>query len=113
MNDKQISSQELLRKLRRAAQVRALVTMPSAFPLLFVEVAVLGPFVNQNVIAVLFFAGPLGISALITHFYCKQTVTCPHCGSSLWHCGTGNFKVRRMRIRHDAVGCSQCHAKLT
>ena len=112
MNDNLIPRPELLRKLQRAAHVRSLVTMLSVLPILFVGFAVFGDALGHGGMAVIFFAGPLVVSALLTQVYCKRAVICPHCGGSLWHCGTGNFKPRRMKIRNDVEGCSRCHAKL-
>ena len=111
MDEKVISTDALLRKLQHVAQVRAIITMLSIFPILLIAVAVFG---NEptGAVVVVFFGSQFVVSWILTRFYCKRAVTCPHCGSSLWHCGTGNFKPRRMRIRRDARGCLECHAVL-
>ena len=115
MNKKTISRQELLGRLQRVAQVRSVLTMLSVLPILFVAFAVFGESMGggSGGMAAVSFGGPLVVMVLITQFYCKRAVKCPHCGSSLWHCGTGNFKPRRMRIRKEAEGCLQCHGSLT
>ena len=93
MSQKLIPRQELLHKLQRVAAFRSLLTMLSVFPILFVGYAVFGDSLSHTGFVVLFFGGPFVVMALLTRFYCKPAVSCPHCGSSLWHCGTGNFKT--------------------
>jgi len=96
----------LLRNLQRAAQVRSGVTMASVLPLM-----ILGGLVFSEVGGVIgLFGGALTVERLMTRFYCRRAVRCPNCGGSLWDCGTGNFKPRRMRLRSDAEGCRQCGA---
>ena len=120
MGEKEISRQTLLYRLRRAAMVRSIITMLSMLPILLVLgilLRILGEPQGAGGLMVLYFVlcfgGPAIVSGLITHFYCRREVTCPYCGNSLWSCGTGNFKPRKMRIRRDAQECSRCHAKLT
>lgn len=104
-----ISRQELLWSLQCAAQVRSLVTMLSSVALL-IAAAVFGESLGPGGMAVVFFGGSQFVMVFLTRFYCRRAVRCPHCGNSLWPCGTGNFKPRRMRIRSDAQQCSYCHA---
>ena len=52
------------------------------------------------------------VSGLMTVYYCRRAVRCPNCQHSLWNCGTGNFKPRRMRVRHDVTACPNCHAPI-
>lgn len=110
MDQKVISADALLRRLRHVAQVRSVITMLSIFPILLIAVAVFDK--ESTGVVVVFFGSQLILAWFLTRFYCKRAVTCPHCGSSLWHCGTGNFKPRRMRIRRDTEGCLKCHAVL-
>ena len=107
----EIRRSDLLAKLRTAAIVRSVVTL--SFGL--VTVIVTGALVTASIIQgawvlVAFFGPPLVLSAILTELVCKPMVKCPHCSASLWKCGTGNFKPRRMRIRDDAKTCPNCHA---
>ena len=112
MNEKTISRAELLHKLVRVAQVRSVITMLSMLPIWFIGFAAFGDSLGHGGMAVLFFGGPLIVCWLITVCYCKPAVTCPHCGNSLWACGTGNFKPRRMKLRADIQGCPNCKAPI-
>ena len=103
-----IISPILLRNLQRAAQVRSLASMASVFPS-----GILGYLLFGEIGSALgFFGGFFGVEALMTRFYCRPAVRCPHCGGSLWYCGTGNFKPRRMALRADARACRQCGAAI-
>jgi len=112
MNEKTISKEELLRQLRKAGKVRAIITFLSFFLMWLLAAALFGESINTGVFAAFFFGGPLIVMHLLTHFYCKPAVICPYCGSSLWHCGNGCFKTRRMKILDDATGCTECGAVL-
>jgi hypothetical protein len=112
MDDHRVPRDELLRKLKRAAFVRVLVTLSSAVLVLFVAAGVLGDTVDTGWFVAIYFGGCFAVSALVTQFYCKRVVTCHCCGGSLWRCGTGSFKVRRMKIRDGIEECPCCHAKL-
>ena len=110
---------ELLGKLARAAQVRSVLSLLSAFPAVLVAgllTAALqnnGPNDAVGVLALMaFFGVPFGVSMLLTKYYCRRAVVCPCCQASLWDCGTGNFKPRRMRIRADATACPHCRAPI-
>jgi hypothetical protein len=106
--ERTIVAADLLRRLRRAARRRALVSMASALPLM-----TLGGLAFEGIGAVVgLFGGSLTVSSLMTRFYCLQAVCCPHCGGSLWYCGSGNFKPRRMHLRADARACRQCGAAI-
>ncbi len=113
MDRRMISKQGLLRKLVRTAQVRSIVSMLSMLPFAAIAGAVFDGSSDADGIAVviLLFGGPLAVSALLTHFYCKRAVVCTYCGNSLWQCGTGNFKPRRMKIRNEVKECPHCHAE--
>jgi len=100
---------ELWWNLARAAQVRSCVTMVSSLPLAAIVMSAIppGPWrAEESIVA--FFGGVLVIGALMTKFYCRRAVTCPVCGASLWDCGTGNFKPRRMRLRADVHAGPNC-----
>jgi len=109
---KMISRAWLERRLVRAAQVRAAVTMLGCIPLAVVGAAILGNVLAKKAAVLLFFGSFFGLERAMTYFYCRRKVKCPYCGSSLWDCGTGNFKPRRLRIREDAAGCTTCGARL-
>ena len=79
---------------------------------MFVAAVLLGEAPDENVALVLIFGIPLVVCWLLTKFYCRQAVRCPHCGASLWGCGTGNFKPRRMKVRKDVTECPTCHTPI-
>ena len=107
--ERQIVRRELLCRLRHVAQVRSLVSMLSGVAIL-IAAAAFGESLGPGGMAAVYLGGFLFVMVLLTRFYCGPAVRCPHCGNSLWHCGTGNFKPRRMRIRSEARECSHCHA---
>jgi hypothetical protein len=111
---KTISKSELLRGLSRAAQIRALITFAAAFLSIFgmtVICAAIGvnPDSLGSAAAVLCVFGIPGLVCWIwTVKVCRNSVRCPFCANSLWSCGTGNFKARRMRLRKDTNACPHC-----
>jgi len=107
---KTLSGAELQHKLARAAQVRAIVTLLSAAPIWFAWFASGGDRLGDAATALVFIGGPLLVTVLMTVLYCRSAVRCPHCGRSLWPCGTGNFKPRRMRLKESATACPGCGA---
>ena len=109
---KTITREQLERKLKRVAQVRAILTMLSVVPILMLMGVVFGESITPGWLGAGFFGGPLVVMALLTRFYCRPAVRCPNCGASLWELGTGNFKARRMRVRDDALCCPECHTGL-
>jgi hypothetical protein len=102
-----IRQRELLRRLVRAAQIRAVATMLCMVPGVLV-VGVITQRVDETLGVLTVFAIPLAVSWLLTEFYCKNAVVCPNCGGSLWSCGTGSFKPRRMKLR--STTCPTCQA---
>jgi hypothetical protein len=57
----------------------------------------------------LMFIVPFYVGWRITTDYCRKTVCCPRCGASLWDCGTGNFKTRRMQVpQQSTLASSPC-----
>lgn len=101
---------DLLRRLVQVAQWRAAMTMLAIVPVAIVLFVLLA---NHPLYAVAAVVGTgLAISFALTRLLCTALVKCPHCAHSLWDCGTGNFKPRRMRIRNDATGCPRCGARL-
>jgi hypothetical protein len=109
-----IRREELLKQLIRAAQFRSAVTMVAAIPLLMIAFAIdaflIGAF--PFVFFGLYFGGFLFVSWVLTKCHCRRAVTCPRCGYSLWSCGSGNFKPRRMRIKEGIAECPNCHTPI-
>jgi len=68
--------------------------------------------VNKTLGAIVFFGTGLLVMLVYTRWIFRKSVPCPICGGSLWDCGTGNFKPRRMRVRNDALCCPHCHADI-
>lgn len=99
----------------RVAQLRSILTLLSCIviAIFLAAVATVAPITpNSRVFYIAaFFGFPLLISWVLTQVLCKPLVRCPCCDASLWQCGTGNFKPRRMRIRSDATACPNCGAK--
>ena len=109
-----ISRDELYWSLARAAQLRSVVTL-----LAFLPVSVSLMLLLPKAIVDFPWSGPLILSGsllltgyLFTLLGCRRMVRCPHCNASLWSCGTGNFKARRMRVREDALECPGCGAAI-
>ena len=106
-----ISHSWLLSKLRKTAQIRALITVTSCI----LGLALLSAIPEQSSplvgLAVLFGWSWL-VVWIVTKAYCEKAVVCPYCGGSLWKCGTGNFKPRKMHVRDDARECPHCQVPL-
>lgn len=108
-----IQKLELHEKLVSAAHARSIVTMLSIPASLFIGVLILGESASEGVTPfVLLFGVPGLVAWLVTMLHCRQSVRCPHCGSSLWGCGTGNFKPRRMKVRDNARECPGCRTPI-
>ncbi len=86
--------------------------MLSAVLILFGMTALPKDWLDSVVPLMIFFGGFFAVSWTLTQFYCKPAVPCPHCGKSLWGCGTGNFKPRRMKVRRDATECPNCRTPI-
>ncbi len=112
--NKWIDAQVLHLNLVHAAQVRSLVTMAMFLPAL--GMAVLLGSLNSTFAGVAaiscFFGIPIIISSVVTEWYCIPKVKCPHCGESLWYCGTNSFKPRKMRLRDDKRCCPGCETPI-
>jgi hypothetical protein len=67
---------------------------------------------QQEWAALIIFLPGGGVCWLVTHLICRPMVVCPFCGESLWECGTGNFKPRRMKIRTGVTGCPNCRVPI-
>jgi hypothetical protein len=112
-----ISRSWLLERLAHAGWVRAIVALSSEV----VALVVLGPLSGATGLepkdmgeltgVFVVFGVPLLVCWAVTVKYCRRFVSCPHCGGSLWSCGTGSFKARRMRIKKDMHSCPHCRAK--
>jgi hypothetical protein len=110
---KKVSASHLLEQLRLAAGVRALITLGSEIVALFVVPIILAiarvePQRAGPVFFLCVFAVPLLVCWTWTVKVSRTSVRCPSCGSSLWSCGTGNFKARRMRIKKEMHCCPHC-----
>lgn len=105
-----ISKRSLHKRLVRAAQARALISMASVIPAIVIlslipaAVANAGPWLGL----IAFFGVPGVVSWMTTILLCKRMVLCPACRGSLWACGTGNFKARRMRVKDGVDCCPHC-----
>ncbi len=111
-HDNVISDQQLLRKLQRAAQVRSIFSMLAILPSLVIGGLIVGDSGNEGLLILIVFGIPMLVSVGITELYCKRIVSCPYCGGTMWNCGTGNFKPRRMKLRKDRDECPKCHAAI-
>ena len=108
-----IRKDDLRKKLVRAAQVRSVVTMLSVVLSLLLAGELFGESIRVSPVPlIVIFGGPALVGWLMTVFYCQRTVLCPRCGQSLWNCGTGNFKPRRMKVREDVVECPSCRSPI-
>jgi hypothetical protein len=109
-----ISRSYLLKRLALAAQLRAAITMLSQVLAMFFASAVFQAtgIRSERGAAALLLLSVVGGCALAswacTKKICLPFVKCPSCGNSLWSCGSGNFKPRRMRIKKDVHGCPHC-----
>ena len=109
-----ISRSTLHKKLVRAAQARSAITLASAIVSLFVMAAIPGMAQNVTMLPVVVYFGVLFVvSWIATVVLCKKMVVCPACGGSLWMCGTGNFKPRRMKVKDGVNGCPHCGIPIT
>ena len=108
MEQHSISRIALHKQLALAAMVRSILTMLSAVGLLFLLAAtgVLRDFAHLSVI--LFFGAPMIVCWILTVLICRRMVTCPGCMNSLWSCGNGRFKPRKMKIRTEIARCPHC-----
>jgi hypothetical protein len=110
---KLVRKSDLRRDLVRAAQARAGVSILAMPISLVVADAVLPKAAINSPFALLVFFGPSALICwLMTVFYCRPKVICPYCLHSLWDCGTGNFKPRRIDVRKDATECPNCNAPI-
>ena len=114
-----LSRTRLLRGLSRAAQLRAVITLLSFVANFILMAMVLSALqldaksIGQAPLILWVFGAPLIVDWICTVKLCRNFGRCPSCGGSLWSCGTGNFKPRRMRIRKDANGCPHCGLPFT
>jgi hypothetical protein len=107
-----IRRKELLKSLQRVAQLRSLITLGLFVIYIGVICVVLPASVLQSPwLLPLLFGPPLVLSTILGVTMCKAMVKCPHCSQSLWKCGSGNFKPRRMRIRDGVDSCPHCDAR--
>jgi hypothetical protein len=116
-NRRTIRRDELQRRLARVAQVRAIFTSLCIVPALLIVAALDATgFVPPPAVPIvgltIFFAVPGLFCLILTYGYCRSAVRCPNCGESLWCCGTGSFKPRRMRVRDEVAACPQCAAPI-
>jgi NhaP-type Na+/H+ or K+/H+ antiporter len=105
-----INRSDLHRRLARVAQLRSVLTMLSALGTMILLGAIL-PGVPQNaavLVVLVYFGVPLLVCWIVTVLICRRLVTCPYCPNSLWSCGSGNFKPRRMKVRDEVSRCPHC-----
>lgn len=110
-----ISREELLNQLIRAAQFRSIVTMLVAIPLAVTALAFVAFLVPRFAFVffpIYYFGGCGFVSWMLTKYHCRPAVACPRCGTSLWDCGTGNFKPRRMKVRNNVDECPNCRTPI-
>jgi len=112
-----ITRGDLLRQHQRAAQVRSMICMVLFVVILLAVSLLMSDFMtddpNRNWIPILIIFGSFYVlSWIITRVYCVPKVVFPNCGYSLWKCGTGNFKPRRMKLRKDATACPGCGIRI-
>jgi hypothetical protein len=108
-----ISRSDLHKRLVIAAVVRSLLTMLSSFATFFLVAAIslildIPQNVAQVIFVVVFISFPLVICWIVSVQICRRMVRCPCCAKSLWSCGNGAFKPRRMRLKDDAFACPHC-----
>ena len=110
---KLILKSDLRGDLVRAAQVRAGVSMLAMLVSLVVAGAILPKAAINSPFVLLAFFGPSALICwLMTVCYCRPKVICPYCLHSLWDCGTGNFKPRRIDVKNDARECPNCNSPI-
>ena len=103
----------LLSRLRKVALARALVTLGLFLPLAIGCLSLVPRKwleEHEAIGAVVLFGIPGLFCWWMTHAYCRKAVVCPFCGGSLWDCGSGNFKPRRMRVV--AGCCPRCETEI-
>lgn len=104
-----ISRSDLHRRLITFALLRSLLTMLAAVGGICLVPSI--PEMPRGPSELVFLAG-LGVAGIVcwvfTVLICRRVVTCPFCTKSLWSCGTGNFKPRRMEVRDDVSSCPNC-----
>jgi hypothetical protein len=108
---KYISEHQLYRTIVRAGQIRSILSMIGWVPLIAISGLLMqaGP-IPEAFGPIFLFGSCLLLEWGLTHLICHRMVKCPFCGASLWNCGTGNFKPRRLRLKPDAKECPTCHA---
>lgn len=108
-----IRKSDLRRDLIRVAQARAGVSMLVMLVSLIAAGAVLPKAAGSSPLVLLVVFGPSALICwLMTVCYCRPKVSCPYCLHSLWDCGTGNFKPRRIDVRNEAQQCPNCSAPI-
>jgi hypothetical protein len=111
-----ISRANLMRRMVHAATLRFWITLASFAVTLFVIpvfFAAMGIDPKKPASAFILFGVPTVVYRICTINICRESVRCPFCGKSLWSCGTGNFKVRRLRIKSDVHACPHCGSPLS
>jgi hypothetical protein len=119
MSEQQINRQDLQWQLAKTAMLKSLAVMGFCVAILFgfalvlplVEVAIGEDWVTVLFLAA-FFGLPSVLDLVLRRTFCRNRVRCPFCQASLWTCGTGNFKPRRMKVRADVHACPQCQTPI-
>lgn len=114
MDPPPIRREDLLHRLRVAALVRSVITLFVGMPVGLLIAMLMPAGLRQSAWTLMacLFGTPLVVGWLITTTICKRMVRCPTCSESLWACGTGNFKPRRMKVRANAHCCPHCGASI-
>lgn len=121
MTERQLDRANLRRRLARTAMFKSLLVMGSCIGVLLI-LSLLLPMLERMlgkdsnwIVAVFvlsFFGIPLLLDFILSQTFCISQVRCPYCNASLWKCGSGNFKPRRMKVRDDVHACPGCGAPI-
>jgi hypothetical protein len=107
----------VFKRLVKAAQLRmafAFVGGPLAGTVLAIPIMdmLAAPWAGLLGFGLAFVAMPATLSAFATVLLCPLVAACPVCGGSLWPCGSGSFKPRRVTVRPEVSACPHCHSPI-
>lgn len=119
MAEQQINRQDLQWQLVKTAMFKSLAVMGFALAIGFgfalilpLLEAAIGKDWGMVLFLAAFFGLPLLLDTVLSRTFCRNRVRCPFCQASLWTCGTGNFKPRRMKVRADVHACPNCQTPI-
>jgi hypothetical protein len=107
-----ISRSWLLRRMKKAAQIRSVASMLAFVLGLFLAV-VFVPAIAPIAMLLVAIVITTAVDVAVTIFLCRRSVVCPFCGESLWKCGTGNFKPRRLTLNPGIDACPSCNTRFS